>query len=319
MFVSELNIKEFRGIKSCKKPLKLSNFTILIGRNNSGKSTILEALSLLPDPGLIDPITGFRKLHNLEQLHRGSIKDLLYLYSGTSILTYGIQSIEVGIELNVRGEKTTWEGRNSLLRGKFKNLYKTTEERVTEMVSFIPFTTSILEFIEIKMKFYSELITKKGLHIKLAEFLNECVNDTFSEFIFLEPISLRKVYENNTGLIKIKDLGSGAEKIVKIISILEILNPKLVLIDDFDSGFHPSMIKLFFQWLKEKGFQTVISTHSIDVLYQIVENKPENTTILQLNKSNEDILSYITLSLDELEDLLDANTDPRLLVDALKL
>jgi predicted ATP-dependent endonuclease of OLD family len=39
-----MDIKEFRGIECCKTPLSLSNFTVLVGRNNSGKSSILESL-----------------------------------------------------------------------------------------------------------------------------------------------------------------------------------------------------------------------------------------------------------------------------------
>jgi predicted ATP-dependent endonuclease of OLD family len=45
-----MELYEFRGIKSCNKPLTLSDFTVLIGRNNSGKSSVLEAFSLLPLP-----------------------------------------------------------------------------------------------------------------------------------------------------------------------------------------------------------------------------------------------------------------------------
>ena len=39
----------------------------------------------------------------------------------------------------------------------------------------------------------------------------------------------------------------------------------------------------------------------------------------QLSKSNEDILSHKILSLDEIEDILNANNDPRLLPDLLQL
>ena len=159
---------------------------------------------------------------------------------------------------------------------------------------------------------------KKGYHIELANFLNECVNDVYSELVFLEPISLRKVYPDNKVYLKLKDLGSGAEKLIKIMALFEVLSPKLIIIDDFEAGFHPTMIKLFLKWLKKKKWQTIISTHSIDVLYHLVEIKPIDTSILQLNKSNEDILSHEVLTLDELEDLLDANTDPRLLLDTLR-
>ncbi|MHC1575632.1 MAG: AAA family ATPase [Candidatus Methanogasteraceae archaeon] len=49
-FISEIDVEEFRGIKRCKKPIKLSKFNVLIGKNNSGKSSLLEALYLFPSP-----------------------------------------------------------------------------------------------------------------------------------------------------------------------------------------------------------------------------------------------------------------------------
>ncbi len=319
MFVRSLNIKEFRGIKACDKALKFSNFTILIGKNNAGKSSILEALSLLPDPKYTDYITRKKKINNLKDLHQGSIKDLLYLYAGTSTLQFGIEYLQAIININEIDTSTSWGNEELSIGKKISELFQVPQEKMSEMVLFIPFTTSILRDLENRMKFLKELIMKKGYHIKLAKFLNECVNDVYSELVFLEPISLRKVYPDNNVYLKLKDLGSGAEKLIKIMALFEVLSPKLIILDDFEAGFHPSMIKLFLKWLKDKNWQTIISTHSIDVLYHLVDIKPPDTTILQLNKSNEDILSHEIITLEELEDLLDANTDPRLLLDALRL
>ena len=319
MFVRSLNIKEFRGIKACDKALKFSNFTVLIGKNNAGKSSILEALSLLPGPDIADIFTRQNKLNNLKVLHQGSIKDLLYLYAGTSNLQFGIEYSTAMIELGEEEIRTSWNNKWGSTSAEISKMFELPKNKLSEMVLFIPFTTSILRDLEIRMKVLKELIMKKGYHIELANFLNECVNDVYSELVFLEPISLRKVYPDNKVYLKLKDLGSGAEKLIKIMAIFEVLSPKLIIIDDFEAGFHPTMIKLFLKWLKSKKWQTIISTHSIDVLYHLVDIKPLDTTIIQLNKSNEDILSHEILTLDELEDLLDANTDPRLLLDALRL
>ncbi|KKN18544.1 hypothetical protein LCGC14_0954690 [marine sediment metagenome] len=319
MFVRSLNIKEFRGIKACYKALKFSNFTVLIGKNNAGKSSILEALSLLPEPSIRDYFTRKTKLNNLQDLHQGSLKDLLYLYAGTSNLQFGIESSAAIIEISEDGTKTSWNNQATSIGAKVSKMYEFPQNKISEMVLFVPFTTSILRDLENRMESLKELIMKKGYHIELANFLNECVNDVYSELVFLEPISLRKVYSDNKVYLKLKDLGSGAEKLIKIMALFEVLSPKLIIIDDFEAGFHPTMIKLFLKWLKKKKWQTIISTHSIDVLYHLVEINPIDTSILQLNKSNEDILSHEVLNLDELEDLLDANTDPRLLLDALRL
>lgn len=319
MFVRSLNIREFRGIKVCDRALKFSNFTILIGKNNAGKSSILEALSLLPDPNIIDYFTRKNKLDNLRDLHQGSLKDLIYLYAGTSNLQFGIENSAAIIEISEVDFRTSWNNKWASTGAAISKMYELPPKKLSEMVLFVPFTTSILRDLESRMRVLKELIMKKGYHIKLANFLNECVNDVYSELVFLEPISLRKVYPDNKVYLQLKDLGTGAEKLIKMLALFEVLSPHLIIIDDFEAGFHPTMIKLFLKWLKEKNWQTIISTHSIDVLYYLVDIKPLDTSIIQLNKSNEDILSHKVLSLDELEDLLDANTDPRLLLDALRL
>ena len=63
----------------------------------------------------------------------------------------------------------------------------------------------------------------------------------------------------------------------------------------------------------------VLATHSIDVLYQLldIEISPADLQILQMKKLNDDRLVYESLTIDDLDDLMNANADPRRLVDAL--
>ena len=121
------------------------------------------------------------------------------------------------------------------------------------------------------------------------------------------------------------DLGDGVEKAIKVMLVLETLKPKLVLWDDFEASAHPSLIKILLRWLIEKDWQVVISTHSIDVLYELVDMKDEaknvnpDVTILLLEKMKDDVLVYEKLSLDDLEDLIIANQDPRMVAKVLQL
>jgi len=330
VLVQKLNIKEFRGIKSCKEPINLSSFTVLIGRNNSGKSTILEALSLLPTPNISDCIVGGEKIDFLKDLHRprrspgsgsNEYKSLIYLYAGTSIIEYYINNKVLKIILEKNKFQVLSNGENILVNNQnVATFYNENQvEGLENLVLFIPNDTSFIKKLEIKMKSLKELITKRGYHVNVAKSLSKCVDDEYSEIVFLDPISIRKVFPNNFTYIQLRDLGSGAEKAVKIMSLIEAINPKLLLIDDFGASLHPSLIKIVLKWLKNKKWQTIISTHSIDVLYKLVKVNPANATVLQLYKSNEDVLSHKVLTLENLEDFLNANTDPRLLVDALGL
>ena len=44
MSVDQIDVSGFRGVKEFEEPLELLEFTILVGRNNAGKSSISEAL-----------------------------------------------------------------------------------------------------------------------------------------------------------------------------------------------------------------------------------------------------------------------------------
>jgi len=157
-------------------------------------------------------------------------------------------------------------------------------------------------------------INKNGYNVKIAKMINPSLDDMYSEIIFRDRIVLRKILgEDEFNYVELRDLGTGAEKVIKIMALVEVLNPKLLLIDDFAAGLHPSLIDIFLNWLEQKELQSVITTHSIDVLYRLTKLESEDLKILFLKKSQEDILSYKIYNPIEIENYLDTNTDPRIL------
>ena len=71
--ITKLSIKNFRGIGEGE--LELAPLTILLGGNNSGKSTILEALFLAPNPFRSVPyvIGGYKSAVGVIHMHSCSI------------------------------------------------------------------------------------------------------------------------------------------------------------------------------------------------------------------------------------------------------
>jgi recombinational DNA repair ATPase RecF len=104
MFVSQINIREFRGIKECKEPIELSKFTVLLGRNNSGKSTLLEALSLLPHPLAEDPLHRTGRISVLNKLHSG--KPLVYKYAGVAEIGYFVEGKKLIFKIPEKGDRS---------------------------------------------------------------------------------------------------------------------------------------------------------------------------------------------------------------------
>ncbi len=308
MLIKNLDLKEFRGIRSCEVPLEFSKFTILIGRNNSGKSTILQALYLLPDPFSESVIPPHNKRKNyLEAI----FKNPVYGYSGIAEIKYNDGNVilrvneNFGVDLfkindkEFRGNEQ-WDSSKSL-----EHYFGVGSGE--EFSVLIPNDTLVLQQIDGKITNLENKIMKSGAHIRVAKLISECVADNYTE-ILPDTLKIRKeLPDGNVHYIRIEDLGDGAKKAVKLMLLLEVIKPKLVLWDDFEASAHPSLIKILLSWLSQKEWQVVLSTHSIDVLYELLEVNPGDLRILQLNKDKNDVLHYKTLTPEELEDFMDAN------------
>lgn len=326
MLIKELEMKEFRGVKSCLQPIKLSNFNALVGRNNSGKSTVLEALYLLPNPRVESVIPKIKPRISYLQQNYG-IGNLVYLYSGRAELKYNGGDIKIGLnekggmdsfEMNGRDFETKRESPDAGIEKSRK--YFGIKRGVGEKFSaLIPNSTEFIDKLDKSIEDYQNKIMKSGAERSVATKISECVSDNYTEVI-TDTLKLRKeLPDGNAVRIKLSDLGAGAKKAVKLMLLLNVIKPKLVLWDDFETSAHPGMIKILLEWLSKGDWQVVLSTHSIDVLEKLLEIKPHDLNILNVTKSRDDILSYKTLDIYGLEDLLGINQDPRLITDALKI
>jgi len=332
MFVEELSIREFRGIRECEEPLRLSKFTVLIGRNNSGKTTVLEALSLLPYPHLDYPAYGKSKLALIADMHGGS-ESLIYGYSGEAVIKYIVNGHEWSMELSTAGFRGLyingeWQGGASDI-GKtvgIKGDPGTVERILREMVFFLPNDTTIITRLNDELKGegeYRYLMVKSGANVRVArELVNKCVDDVYTEILLqekAEPSARKELPGERVLYVKLRDLGDGIEKAILVALWLEALKPRLVLWDDFEASAHPSLIRELLAWLSEHDWQVVLATHSIDVLRALVDVSPNGAQVVLLQKSADDVLKARYLSLEELEDFFEAGQDPRYLVEMLKL
>ncbi|RLI84087.1 MAG: hypothetical protein DRP01_08465 [Archaeoglobales archaeon] len=327
MKIVELDVTEFRGIKKCEKPIEFSKFNVLIGRNNTGKSAILEALYLFPNP--TEYLFGGTKLTLVgDLLHSG--EPLTYGYWGDAKIRYVFEyywnshpllckyEITIGKKcefklLHVKVEKS----KKKVVREEIKKEI----EELKNVTCLIFSDLSLIKRYDAEISLKKNKIMKQGSHVKIAKLISKCVDDKFTE-IYLDTMKLRKeLPDGNAFYIHIDDLGDGIKKAVRVMLILEALKPKIVLWDDFEIFAHPSLIETLLEWLIEEDWQVVLSTHSIDVLYALIDVKKhrEDITVIQLAKKPDDSLTFEKLTLDDLDDLIMANQDPRKITDLLKL
>ena len=197
-------------------------------------------------------------------------------------------------------------------------------EDLDKLVFFLPSGDHFIQelYASLRGEHVRSFLIKSGVHIRVArELVNPCVDDVYTEILLDSPeLRARKELPNGNILyIKLEDLGGGIEKAIIVALWLEALKPKLVLWDDFEASSHPSLIRTMISWLADHDWQVVLATHSLDVLYGLLDVEPKNAQVILLCKTADDEIRADYMSLDELEDLLEAGQDPRYLVEVLKL
>jgi predicted ATPase len=319
-FISEIDIKEFRGIKRCNDPIRLSKFNVLIGKNNSGKSSLLEALYLFPSPQTSSVRNGI-KIDQIRELHSGR-GGLVYGYSGNATIAYTADKNSVTIELaSDGGTNITIGDEVAGSTESISEMLKMSERELKDISIYIPNDSKTLnEYAKYVSSMEMEIV-KSGANKRVAEFVNQCIDEKYTEVLWKrEGLSCRKERPDGSPLyIALDDLGDGVKRATVIMLMLEASSPEIVLWDDFESASHPTLIGAQLEWLAKRDWQVVLSTHSIDVLYQLLELEidPADLQILQMKKLNDGTLVHESLHIDELDDLMNANADPRRLVDAL--
>ncbi|MBI4332065.1 MAG: AAA family ATPase [Chloroflexi bacterium] len=319
--VSKLDLKEFRGIRECAEPLSLAKFNVLVGRNNSGKSAILQALSVLPHPELPAPMglsvaSGSTKKALLHHL-TGGTKSVVYKYSGAASLDFQLDKTRYVVTLDEHGNAKAAVGEKEIATGDIPKYFPVTAQEAHNWSVFIPNESDFLGSVRSVLSTQWARIVKSKAHIAIArDIINPTINEKFTEMLRDDSsLKVRKEISGEPFYIDVRDLGDGVEKALCICLFLELCRPALVLWDDFEAFAHPSLLRTLLGWLAGKDWQIVLSTHSMDTLFEMSQLKPKRAQVIQLKKTPEDVLFHKTLTMDDLSDLVGTGTDPRLLVD----
>jgi energy-coupling factor transporter ATP-binding protein EcfA2 len=337
VFVSSLRLKEFRGIKEVKESLELTKFNVLVGRNNSGKSAIVQALSLLPHPELELPmglkvyfwspkggnIQSWENRRGVFNYLLGGSESAIYRYAGTAVLEFQVKGKVCQAKIG-RGSPDFLVGGERIADiNKWIEQLGIEGERGKDSVAFVPNDSTFFKNLKVNLKQYWPVVEKSGAHYRIVrEIINKSVNETFTEVTPREDeLHVRKEVNGSPFYVKVRDLGDGIKKMLSVLLWLEASSPELVLWDDFEASVHPTLIKLVLEWLMKKDWQVVLTTHSIDTLLKLLELDAESkdSSVILMQKTPDDILLHKRHTIEEIEDFVMANQDPRLLPDLLSL
>jgi AAA15 family ATPase/GTPase len=327
----------FRGIK--KGELSLSPLTILLGANNSGKTTILEALFLAPNP--------FRKVPYLvgNSMAVEAINSLHETLSskGYAFLLHNYTADEARIECVVNGRSHLLQ----LIKANSRICVKTKEMREYTTLRFLDKEISCFGHMNISASDIvvvdSNLFTQNALLIsprlinigynymeknwasiinlgickRVAEETSKLSYDEYKD-ITIEPflggsIAIYAYFEDGRR-IRLGDLGEGIQNYMLARILYEVEKANILLWDDIEAHFNPRIIISIADWfsdLLEEGKQIIVTTHSIEAA-RMIASFSEDKAGIYLTSLEDRVIKTKKRTLKEVEELLEAGIDMRM-------
>ena len=291
-------MKDFRGIK--EGHLRLFPMTVLLGANNSGKTTVLEALYLLYAPG--PTCLSTYAVEKPDQTQVLTIAEVIHTYHtiwssrGYRFLLHNYDGIAMINCHLVRGDE--YRSRSIAFRGVREGVEVRGPTEVPEYPEYMPdlmkvprsailgddgivhprklsMSKSLLmkpHLVELALTYVKMnwgLIRSRGLTGKVANELSRLVNEDYDD-LTLEPhigggLSLNVILRKTRRGIRLSDMGDGVRMLAIAMLLKELTSAELLLWDDVEAFMSPSSLIYLAQWmanLVEQGIQVVVATHS---------------------------------------------------------
>jgi len=339
--INRIKIKNLKGIK--KGELDLFPLTILLGSNNSGKTTILEALFLASNP--FRKVPYFDKGKNLLAVEVLQLMHETLKAEGFAFLLHRYIAQEAEIDCNVNSENYILKfikafdkpyiyissnrkipKENIDIRGKgivpsighlslFNNELRAyfdlflVDKSLLISPNLIKFGYNYLE------KNWASIINM-GVCRKVAEESSTLSNESYKD-ITIEPflggkLSIYAYLEDGTR-IRLGDLGEGIQSYIITRILYEVEGPSIILWDDVESHFNPKILFKISNWfgdLLDEGKQIVLTTHSLEAARIIGEINEEKAGIYLINL-DKNILKTKKITLEEIEEFREVGIDVR--------
>lgn len=335
MNFTNINIENFRGIRKCTLA-RLGLINVFFGKNNCGKSSLLESIFLMCGPSNPTLPIVVNNMRNLISFSEEDFRAEFYgLNPENEILITGSgdqkRVVRIGMitshSRQVQLDRLTQQ--NADQAGKhfgFKiNFSAGEDERIhhTELVVAEGNNGKASTDKLYKESLYAEYIPSgymmQNVNEKLAQIIkNKKENDILEALKLVEPRIkdiqlLDKKIMVDIGLnerLPINVLGDGVRKVLSILLSIHNAQNGMLMVDEIDNGLHysvmPKLWNVILQTCKKLNTQMFVSTHSIDMVKALVSAMSEidvqdnDVSAFKLMKKSDDELVALRYGIKEL-------------------
>jgi predicted ATPase len=318
--ITKLELRNFKCFKNHEVPLK--NISILVGRNNAGKSTLVEALRLV---SLITEKCKISRYHaapnwcaissttqgispSLEGL-KIDLDNVFYQYGDPPALiraTFSnrcIVEIHIGPSWQIFGVIRDRTGRSALNRNSANNLH-------ISPVAILPQISPLLRNEKILIKQY--VLQTMSTYLTSLHFRNELkyqyqyfdkfkniAEQTWHGLEVRELEGFSSEYNDPLGLIvrdgnfaaEIGWMGHGLQMWLQVMWFLaRVTKEHTIILDEPDVYMHADLQRKLIRQLQITCKQTIIATHSIEIMSEV---EPENILVVDHKSPKSDFASSL--------------------------
>lgn len=301
--IEKIEISRFKNIEELD--LRLDNINVLVGGNNAGKSSILQAIQFSISIAQTTSLAEFRRTRWKNDKLSTSLTPEQILYTPTNdIYTLGnggslSQKEEEAILVKFTESDSNETAEFTLRKGRNKNLLVALEgEKLGQQIRniespfsiYVPGLAGIAAFEQFKSEGIVRKTAAKGnansvfrnILLILSQDQNKWrafhtdLNDIFPEISIKIEFNPRRDDNIEVFIVKgeltlpVDTYGTGVLQTIQILSYLHLYRPKFLILDEPDSHLHPQNQKIIAEKLHELttelGFQIILSTHSRHLL-----------------------------------------------------
>jgi predicted ATPase len=322
--IHQLRLRNFKGV--VEGEAELDKLTILVGPNNSGKTTILEALFLAPNPLRQVPYVPTTAVQLLLEYHKTlSEKGYAFLLNKyiANNMVIKVDDLELlftkinGSGIAVKVTYLSQSGETGIL-----DLGYLRPDGNVEVRSNVQIADNTLLLSTKLAKFAHEYLQRRWIEIlntrapalisrEVSRFVSEEYVNVTAEPFTAGSMTFYVMLADGTR-IRLSDLGSGVHLYVVNRLLYEHYRPDVVLWDDLETHFNPRLLTHVVEWfadLVEEGKQVIVSTHSLEVVEKIIAFVEDATVLLTSLRDGK--LKVRRVKPDELEEWAKAGIDPR--------
>ena len=288
--ITKLEIENYRGIKTGTVD-NLAHINVFVGRNGSGKSTILEPIFLtshiikpIPEPSIYHQShpectkTGFiSSKRNLPIAHQAATiinndkQYTKYSFHDNNWWFAGDKSNNMKFHIRMGGSVfSTFIDNNGLSEFRDHQLSPDDEE----FLSNILYLDASLAYRKRVEEVSWEHILTKAQKKSIIDKYNSVYSQKISDIDY-SPKGFFVTPKDAPFGIFLDNLGAGMRIGIRLLMLLGIFRNTAILLEEFDAYEHPdslrSLIEIIFQASKDNGIQFFLTTHRTDSIRTFLE------------------------------------------------